>query len=83
MYPRKQMNELRSEQGRACSVRPHHTGASRGCTGYGMRTNDDRMCARSGGQVSRGDRRARYQHLAYEDQMVLVGGGDADAFAAL
>jgi RNA polymerase sigma-70 factor, ECF subfamily len=41
------------------------------------------MCARRGGQVSRGDRRARYQHLADEDPMVLVGGGDADAFAAL
>jgi RNA polymerase sigma-70 factor (ECF subfamily) len=41
------------------------------------------MCARGGGQVSRGDYKARYPHLADEDLMVLVGGGDADAFAAL
>jgi RNA polymerase sigma-70 factor, ECF subfamily len=33
--------------------------------------------------VSRGSRSARYQHLADEDLMVLVGGADADAFAAL
>jgi RNA polymerase sigma-70 factor (ECF subfamily) len=33
--------------------------------------------------VSRGDYKVRYQHLAEEDLMALVGGGDADAFAAL
>jgi RNA polymerase sigma-70 factor, ECF subfamily len=33
--------------------------------------------------VSRGDYKVRYQHLADEDLMVLVGGDDADAFAAL
>jgi RNA polymerase sigma-70 factor (ECF subfamily) len=41
------------------------------------------MRARKGGQVSRGDHKIRYPHLADEDLMVLVGGGDADAFAAL
>ena len=41
------------------------------------------MRARSGGRVSREDHKARYPHLADEDLMVLVGGGDADAFAAL
>ncbi|MEJ7816570.1 MAG: sigma-70 family RNA polymerase sigma factor [Rubrobacter sp.] len=34
-------------------------------------------------QVSRGDYKARYPRLADEDLMVLVGGGNADAFAAL
>jgi RNA polymerase sigma-70 factor (ECF subfamily) len=33
--------------------------------------------------VPRRSRSARHQHLADEDLMVLVGGGDADAFAAL
>jgi RNA polymerase sigma-70 factor, ECF subfamily len=33
--------------------------------------------------VSRGDHRVRFPRLADEDLMVLVGGGDADAFAAL
>jgi RNA polymerase sigma-70 factor (ECF subfamily) len=33
--------------------------------------------------VSRGDHKIRYPHLADEDLMVLVEGGDADAFAAL
>jgi len=33
--------------------------------------------------VSRGDYKARYPRLADEDLMVLVGGGNADAFAAL
>jgi hypothetical protein len=33
--------------------------------------------------VSRGNYKVRYQHLADEDLMLLVGGGDADAFAAL
>ena len=33
--------------------------------------------------MSRGDHKIRYPHLADEDLMVLVGGGDADAFAAL
>jgi RNA polymerase sigma-70 factor, ECF subfamily len=33
--------------------------------------------------VSREDHKARYPHLADEDLMVLVGGGDADAFATL
>jgi RNA polymerase sigma-70 factor, ECF subfamily len=33
--------------------------------------------------VSRGNYKVRYQHLTDEDLMVLVGGGDADAFAAL
>jgi RNA polymerase sigma-70 factor (ECF subfamily) len=42
-----------------------------------------RMCARSGGQVPRGDHKSHYLRLADEDLMVLVGGGDADAFAAL
>jgi RNA polymerase sigma-70 factor (ECF subfamily) len=41
------------------------------------------MRARRGGQVSRGDHKIRYPHLADEDLMVLVEGGDADAFAAL
>jgi RNA polymerase sigma-70 factor, ECF subfamily len=41
------------------------------------------MRARSGERVSRGGHKARYPHLADEDLMVLVGGGDADAFAAL
>src|SRR5215210_3359194 len=41
------------------------------------------MRARKGGQVSRGDHKIRYPHLADEDLMVLVEGGDADAFAAL
>ena len=39
------------------------------------------MCVRSGGQVSRGDHKARYPRLADEDLMVLAGEGDA--FAAL
>jgi RNA polymerase sigma-70 factor (ECF subfamily) len=34
-------------------------------------------------QVRRENHKARYPHLADEDLMVLVGGGDADAFAAL
>jgi RNA polymerase sigma-70 factor, ECF subfamily len=42
-----------------------------------------KMHARKGGQVSGEDHKARYPHLADEDLMVLVGGGDADAFAAL
>jgi RNA polymerase sigma-70 factor (ECF subfamily) len=33
--------------------------------------------------VSRGDHKAGYLRLADEDLMVLVGGGDSDAFAAL
>jgi RNA polymerase sigma-70 factor, ECF subfamily len=33
--------------------------------------------------VSRGNYKVRYPHLTVEDLMVLVGGGDADAFAAL
>ncbi len=33
--------------------------------------------------MSRGDYKARYPRLADEDLMVLVGGGNADAFAAL
>jgi RNA polymerase sigma-70 factor (ECF subfamily) len=33
--------------------------------------------------VSRGDHKIRYPHLADEDLMLLVEGGDADAFAAL
>ena len=41
------------------------------------------MRARSRGWVSRGNHKPRYPHLADEDLMVLVGGGDADAFAAL
>jgi RNA polymerase sigma-70 factor, ECF subfamily len=41
------------------------------------------MRARRGGQVSRGDHKIRYPHLADEDLMLLVEGGDADAFAAL
>jgi RNA polymerase sigma-70 factor (ECF subfamily) len=41
------------------------------------------MRARKGGQVSRGDHKIRYPHLADEGLMVLVEGGDADAFAAL
>jgi RNA polymerase sigma-70 factor, ECF subfamily len=41
------------------------------------------MRARRGGQVSRGNHKIRYPHLADEDLMVLVEGGDADAFAAL
>ncbi|MBA2783428.1 MAG: sigma-70 family RNA polymerase sigma factor [Rubrobacteraceae bacterium] len=41
------------------------------------------MYARRGVQVSRGDYKARYPRLADEDLMVLVGGGNADAFAAL
>jgi RNA polymerase sigma-70 factor (ECF subfamily) len=41
------------------------------------------MRARKGGQVSRGDHEIRYPHLADEDLMVLVGGGDSYAFAAL
>src|ERR671920_652125 len=41
------------------------------------------MRARQGGQVSRGDHKIRYPHLADEDLMVLVEGGDADAFAVL
>ena len=47
------------------------------------RTTGARMRARSGGRVSRGGHKAGYPHLADEDLMVLVGGGDADAFAAL
>jgi RNA polymerase sigma-70 factor (ECF subfamily) len=41
------------------------------------------MRARNGGQVSRGDHKIRYPHLADEDLMLLVEGGDDDAFAAL
>jgi RNA polymerase sigma-70 factor (ECF subfamily) len=41
------------------------------------------MCARQGGQVSRGNHKIRYPHLTDEDLMVLVEGGDDDAFAAL
>jgi RNA polymerase sigma-70 factor, ECF subfamily len=41
------------------------------------------MHARKMGQVSGEDHKARYPHLADEDLMVLVGEGDADAFAAL
>jgi RNA polymerase sigma-70 factor, ECF subfamily len=41
------------------------------------------MCARRGGRVSREDNKVRYPRLADEDLMVLVGGGDADAFATL
>jgi RNA polymerase sigma-70 factor, ECF subfamily len=41
------------------------------------------MRARKGGQVSRGDHKIRYPHLADEDLMLLVEVGDADAFAAL
>jgi RNA polymerase sigma-70 factor, ECF subfamily len=41
------------------------------------------MRARSRGRVSRGDHKASYPHLADEDLMVLVGGGDPHAFAAL
>jgi RNA polymerase sigma-70 factor (ECF subfamily) len=41
------------------------------------------MRARSGGQVSRGDHKARYPRLTDEDLMVLAGEGHADAFAAL
>src|ERR671920_2599468 len=41
------------------------------------------MRAGKGGQVSRGDHKIRYPHLADEGLMVLVEGGDADAFAAL
>jgi RNA polymerase sigma-70 factor (ECF subfamily) len=41
------------------------------------------MCARRGGQVSRGDHKIRYPHLTDEDLMLLVEGGDDDAFAAL
>jgi RNA polymerase sigma-70 factor, ECF subfamily len=41
------------------------------------------MRARKRGQVSRGDHKIRYPHLADEDLMVLVEGADADAFAAL
>ena len=33
--------------------------------------------------MSRGNYKVRYPHLTDEDLMVLVGGGDADAFAAL
>jgi RNA polymerase sigma-70 factor (ECF subfamily) len=33
--------------------------------------------------VSREDRKVSYPHIADEDLMALVGGGDADAFAAL
>ena len=33
--------------------------------------------------MTRENHKARYPHLADEDLMVLVGGGDADAFAAL
>jgi RNA polymerase sigma-70 factor (ECF subfamily) len=47
------------------------------------RTNDAQMCARSGGWGSREDHKARYPHLADEDLMVLVGGRDPRAFAAL
>ena len=56
--------------------------ASRGSTGTG-REPTTLEYARSGGQVSRGNYKVRYQHLTDEDLMVLVGGGDADAFAAL
>jgi RNA polymerase sigma-70 factor (ECF subfamily) len=52
-----------------------------------------KMHARKGGQVSREDHKPRYHkpryhkprypHLADEDLMVLVGGGDPHAFAAL
>src|SRR5918995_1455488 len=41
------------------------------------------MRARKGGQVSRGDHKIRYPHLADEDLMLLVEGGNADAFDAL
>jgi RNA polymerase sigma-70 factor, ECF subfamily len=41
------------------------------------------MRARKGGQVSRRDHKIRYPHLADEDLMLLVEGGDADAFATL
>src|SRR5215210_4528519 len=41
------------------------------------------MRARKGGEVSREDHKMRYPHLADEDLIVLVGDGDADAFAAL
>src|SRR5215203_4656845 len=41
------------------------------------------MCARQGGQVSRGDHKIRYPHLTDEDLMLLVEGGDDDAFATL
>jgi RNA polymerase sigma-70 factor (ECF subfamily) len=42
------------------------------------------MRARSGGRkVSRGDYRQRYPHLADEDLIMLVGGSDAEALAAL
>jgi RNA polymerase sigma-70 factor, ECF subfamily len=34
-------------------------------------------------QVRRENHKARYPHLPDEDLMVLVGGGDAEAFAAL
>jgi RNA polymerase sigma-70 factor (ECF subfamily) len=39
--------------------------------------------ARIRGRVSREDHKPRYPHLADEDLMVLVGGGDPHAFAAL
>src|SRR5215210_5539110 len=42
-----------------------------------------RMRARKGGQVSRRNHKIRYPHLADEDLMLLVEGGDADAFATL
>jgi RNA polymerase sigma-70 factor, ECF subfamily len=41
------------------------------------------MRARKRGQVSRWDHKIRYPHLTDEDLMVLVEGGDDDAFAAL
>ena len=47
------------------------------------RTNDARTRARSAGRVPREDHKAGYPHLADAALMVLVGGGDADAFAAL
>ena len=47
------------------------------------RTNDARTRARSGGRVPREDHKAGYPHLADAALMVLVGGGDADAFATL
>ena len=42
-----------------------------------------KMRARKGGRVSREDHKPRYPHLADEDLMVLVGGGDPHAFATL
>ena len=41
------------------------------------------MCASKGVQVSRGGHKIRYLRLSEEDLMGLVGGSDADAFAAL